>query len=278
MTGKPFFFLFAACIVGCSETDGEPPMLVDMGHREFDVTLVSSGEFGFDGGLEFDARTHDAGDSVSIVDMGVQEDASPMDMERDTGLSTCNAELCGGDVLGDYLLDGICEGGYQRTVELPDSVECSLPAMETVRIDASGSARFREDGRYESATILDIDFALEVPNECLQGSATCALFQLSFLGSPETQDWICEQASMNSPCICSGSRREIDTASGTFTLDGDYLSVTPIEAQTDSPNRSAELKGRFGVCANEQGVVLVRPADEDIPADLTLQYTLSAQN
>ena len=77
---------------------------------------------------------------------------------------------------------------------------------------------------------------------------------------------------MNSPCICSGSRREIDTASGTFTLDGDYLSVTPIEAQTDSPNRSAELKGRFGVCTNEQGLVLVRPADEDIPADLTLQY------
>ena len=40
------FFLFAACIVGCSEADGEPPMLVDMGHGEFDVTLVSSGEFG----------------------------------------------------------------------------------------------------------------------------------------------------------------------------------------------------------------------------------------
>ena len=85
--------------------------------------------------------------------------------------------------MGEYLLDGVCEGGYRRTVE-PRLSRVFVPAMETVRIDASGSARFREDGRYESATILDIDFALEVQNECLQGSATCALFQLSFLVLP----------------------------------------------------------------------------------------------
>ena len=53
---------------------------------------------------------------------------------------------CVGKYLGDHF--GWDQGGYQRTVEL-DSVECSPPAMETVRIDASGSARFREDGRYE---------------------------------------------------------------------------------------------------------------------------------
>ena len=77
-------------------------------------------------------------------------------------------------MMGVYLLDGICEGGYQR-----------IPAMETVRVDASVSARFREDGPYESATILDIHFELEMPNKCLQDSATCALFQLGFQGSPE---------------------------------------------------------------------------------------------
>ena len=60
------------------------------------------------------------------------------------------------------------------------------------------------------------------------------LVSAQFSWFPETQDWICEQASMSSPCICSGSRREIDTAS-TFTLDGDYLSVTPIEAQLTAP-------------------------------------------
>ena len=56
MTRKPLFVLFAACIVGCSDDGGEPTMFVDMGDRELDVTIVSTGEAGFDGGLELDAR------------------------------------------------------------------------------------------------------------------------------------------------------------------------------------------------------------------------------
>ena len=235
--------------------------------------------------VELDARVSDAlitdADAALTMDSGVEQSVDArMDMETET-LQTdagtepavCTTNGCGGEVVGSWSLQGICQGGYTSSEPVLDS--CQVPATQTVGIAASGGVDFFEDGTYRSVTVLELDFALSIPGRCAIGLASCAGIEFNFQNSEETQDWTCTQTSNADPCICSGQRTETETVSGTYTVDGTVLTITPLDVVSDSPNRSAELKGGFEYCGDGTGLSLIRAADEDIPEVLTLVYERS---
>ena len=231
---------------------------------------------------ELDGRVSDAlitpADAALTVDTAVEQDVDArMDMETDmlqedagTEPAVCATNGCGGEVVGSWSLQGICQGGYTSSEPVLDS--CDVPATQTVGIGASGGVDFFDDGTYRSETVLELDFALSVPGRCAVGLASCAAIEFNFRNSDETQDWTCTQTSNADPCICSGQRTETETVNGTYTVNGTVLTITPLDVVSDSPNRSAELKGGFEYCENGAGLSLIRAADDDIPSVLTLVY------
>lgn len=220
------------------------------------------------GGL-IDSTLNVADTALNVSDLNVL-DAEMTLVDAGIPAPSCRTEACGGDLVGMWQLDGICEGGYTSYEDV--LVSCDVPATQTVAIDASGSLQFFEDDTYESLTVLEIDFTLSIPGRCAIGIASCAIIEYNFQNSEETQDWTCEQSSGSEPCVCSGQRTETEAVRGTYSVDGDGLNITPLEVMSDSPNRSAELKGQFGYCVDGNGLSLIRAADEDIPSVLTLLY------
>ena len=231
---------------------------------------------------ELDARVSDAlitpADAALTMDSAVEQGVDALiDMETETRQedggsepAVCTTNGCGGEVVGSWALQGVCQGGYISSEPVLDS--CDVPATQTVGIAASGGVDFFEDGTYRSVTVLELDFALSIPGRCAIGLASCAWIEFNFQNSEETQDWTCAQTSNADPCICSGQRTETETISGTFMVDGTVLTITPLDVVSDSPNRSAELKGGFEYCADEADLSLIRAADDDIPTLLTLVY------
>ncbi len=246
-------------------------------HTQADASLSEDAEI-----TALDVRVSDAlmtaVDAVLIADSGLEQGMDAlMDMEtemlpEDASVepAVCTTNGCGGEVVGSWSLQGICQGGYTSSEPVLDS--CDVPATQTVGIGASGGVDFFDDGTYRSETVLELSFALSIPGRCAIGLASCAGIEFNFQNSEETQDWTCTQQSNADPCICSGQRTETETVSGTYTADGTVLTITPLDVVSDSPNRSAELKGGFEYCENESGLSLIRAADDDIPAVLTLVY------
>lgn len=257
---------FLCC--GCDESD--PETQVDTSPIE-DADIRALDAWVSDGLMT-------AADTALSVDSGLEQGMDAfMDMETETlqedasvEPAVCTINGCGGEVVGSWTLQGICQGGYTSMEPVLDS--CDVPATQTVGIGASGGVDFFDDGTYRSVTVLELSFALSIPGRCAIGLASCAGIEFNFQNSEETQDWTCTQQNNADPCICSGQRTETETVSGTYTADGTVLTITPLDVVSDSPNRSAELKGGFEYCADEAGLRLIRAADDDIPAVLTLAY------
>jgi hypothetical protein len=280
---KSTLHLFVALVLvsvccACSEESEQSDALSESDSQILDIA--------FDGAVLSDLGIADTmvedssmDSDLNDVDLSLQagelavNDAEVPSADSSTPAPSCGTEACGGDLVGTWSLNGICEGGYTSYEDV--LVSCDVPATQTVAINASGSVEFYQDGTYESLTVLAINFALSVPGRCAIGIASCAIIEYNFQNSEETQDWTCNQLSNSDPCVCSGQRTETESVVGTYSVEGQGLNITPLETMSDSPNRSAELKGQFDYCAESETLRLIRPADEDIPSVLTLVYERS---
>jgi hypothetical protein len=117
---------------------------------------------------------------------------------------------CGGDPSGDWTVVGVCE------VALDDLAACAGLTYTILDDRSSGTVAMNGDNTYDRVYNLDLDFEIGIPLSCI-APVPCNLLPPASAGifSTCTDD--------GTTCTCQGTFAETDSASGSWTVEGDEI-------------------------------------------------------
>ena len=142
----------------------------------------------------------------------------------------CDTPACGGDVLGDWHLDGYC---FQTDEADPFNGLCDDGTWESDGDGGSVMFTFESSGDYSFTTAASTEnVTITVPTSCLPdlgASATCADLEANYLGF--TTDPSCSDTPEGCECTAAVANGE-STTTGLWSSDGSVLTLSvysPIE-------------------------------------------------
>lgn len=145
---------------------------------------------------------------------------------------------CGGDLVGNWKVAGICANAAAIMAGTADDFPtCPDYRVDATGITASGTLSFKADMTFTSMVTIAGSEKLTLPLSCLNG-LSCAEFNTAILTrmqqnpDPSIQSFTCAGSS---PCVCTITPTpEVATESGTYTTVGNVLTTTPTGGVPDS--------------------------------------------
>lgn len=120
---------------------------------------------------------------------------------------------CGGDVVGSWSVDSICDPGIDTA-----DLGCPQATYEVTADRSSGTVVIEAGGTYDRTYDYDVDVDLTVPKSCLYGMGCDLLVGMS-------QGLISSCTDTGTDCDCTGNFTDTDVASGTWTVSGNILTT-----------------------------------------------------
>lgn len=153
---------------------------------------------------------------------------------------SCSTAACGGDVVGNWQVEGMCGWG-----DLEASFEESCPsgAVDVSGVTVTGPVTFESSGSYSTSLTLGGSYSFTYPPECLTNNGiqlTCeqlnAVVSQSIADDPESpiQSASC---SGSGTCRCTAQFVPVSIAeSGTYTTSGTTLTMTDSTGEVSTSN------------------------------------------
>lgn len=169
--------------------------------------------------------------SLSIFGCGGSDDSS-------AGGSGSNCELvpaCGGDVSGSWKITGFCPD----TSAVPEAIKqiCETAKLEYDAPSISGSVEYKADKSYTQTASASGTGYLVLDHACLDqgGGVTLTCKQIEEAINDKAKSKV-QCAEAGSGCRCGLSINQKADESGTYTVSGQTLSVTPMGGtKSDNP-------------------------------------------
>jgi hypothetical protein len=160
-----------------------------------------------------DAGDDDPADTDAPGDTDTPEDTDlPGDTDTDTepaGLD-CTFEACGGDVVGNWNLVGVCLPDFGN----PFAESCPTSTFSLTQ-GATGTFDILQDGTFQMLASLSLDVSATFPAECNAELASCDDWSLQFAGLVCTGE-------VTGTCECGSSVGPLPAiANGEWAYDGD---------------------------------------------------------
>jgi hypothetical protein len=156
------------------------------------------------GGTKTD--TGDDDDTVGDDDdtVGDDDDDVAWDGECEDAFSPC-----GGDPTGQWNVVGVCEA-------VIDELDCDGLAFTVLEDRTTGTVAMNGDNTYDRVYNVDVDLEIEIPLTCID-PVPCALLPGLSGGVLAT----CTEDATT--CTCSGTVTDVDSADGTWVVEGDEI-------------------------------------------------------
>jgi hypothetical protein len=155
-----------------------------------------------------------------------------------SGSASCSGDTaCGGDVVGTWKIAAACASSSADTSGVTST--CAGASLDTSGLTVTGTFTFGADNTYSSALVEGGTAHYTIPNSCLTTNgqtATCDQLGAAFEASGDTFSSASCKTSGNN-CVCDlGTTPQTMTESGTYSVAGSTLTMTPTtgDASTSS--------------------------------------------
>lgn len=171
----------------------------------------------------------------------------------------CSYSACGGNIAGTWSVTGVC-------ASVPDDADPWMGKCPEGEVDVSltlsGSITFGDDGTYQKNFTSRGTVTFMVPSSCipeLHGSAVASCSELDSADGEKTT--VCSgNADVSCTCVQTDDAEKVDTDGGTYTTDGDTLSMTgEVDAETDTMSyciNADETEARVQQVISDNGVTV----------------------
>lgn len=150
------------------------------------------------------------GDGTKTSDSGTTGDDDDDDITTDAPVCDEVFTPCGGDPVGSWTVTGVCE------VSVDELSGCDGLEYRILDDRSSGTVEMNADDTYDRTYNIDMDFEIDIPLSCIS-PIPCNLLATASGGVLDscTDDGV--------TCTCAGSYADVDSASGTYAVDGNTL-------------------------------------------------------
>jgi hypothetical protein len=189
------------------------------------------------------------------------------DDRRPTPASCGQVLPCGGDLVGNWQLDGTCVHGAAFAPFYQATLDASCAPEVTVTDDVTGSyvptmVSFAADGTYAGTFTLRGTIGLRFPNSCLPGTCADLDAKVSAMDDPEDAQNAASCRQAGNSCSCTIKRGFASVQTGTYTADGYTVLTDP----SDGPG----IYARY--CVREDELHLVSLLPKDASQDSALAF------